>query len=291
MELNSTELLDHKENMVAITELLFYVVVAVAAIMIIPSFIIYPGFVYGRWKTRGPTFQLETKDKTKIEGMILEPDDPKTTKTTFIFFHGNAQNMGNRLPFMRSLVEEYNAYVITIDYRGFGYSYGFPSESGLINDAESIFERVLNDSRFKNTKKIVYGRSIGGAVAVGLAEKYKEQINGIILENTFTSTKDVAKGFSYAKNVPEFLLDMGLTGNRWETLTRVTKMGVNFPPTLYIWGMKDRIVNPKMMEKLYDTDKGIKAKFVVEDGTHNDTYIKGGELYFTKLRNFISVVE
>ena len=284
------DLLERKESMVMVTELLFYVIIAIAAIMILPSFVIYPGIYYGRWRSNGPTFELETKDKTKIEGMILEPEDPTTCKTTFIFFHGNAQNMGNRMPFMQSLVKEYNSYLVSIDYRGFGQSYGFPTESGLINDAESIFERVLNDNRLKDTKKIVYGRSLGGAVAVSLTEKYSEQIDGVILENTFTSVKDVAKGFSYLKSVPEFLFDMGLVGNTWNSLERLIKLENKGPPILFVSGSMDRIVNPKLMEKIYDSYKGIKANYTVKDGTHNDTWSKGGDEYYLKLKNFINLV-
>ena len=138
-----------------ITEIGTYILIALVILLVAPSFIIYPGIYYGRWKSTGPIFNLETRDKANIEGMILEPADPKICNITILFFHENSGNMGSRMEFLKDLNKTHNAYVLSIDYRGFGNNYGFPSETGLINDAESVLECVMNDDRLKNTKKIM----------------------------------------------------------------------------------------------------------------------------------------
>jgi fermentation-respiration switch protein FrsA (DUF1100 family) len=273
----------------AVSELVFYVIIIAVVALIIPSFAIYPGLYYGRWKTKGPTFQLETKDKTKIEGMFIEPDDPENAKVTFLFFHGNSGNMGGRSKFMLDLKNSFNAYVVSIDYRGFGGSYGFPSESGIINDAESILERISNDDRLKGTKKIVYGQSLGGAVAVALATlpMIKKQIDGIILENTFTCISDAAKNTMF-KKIPGVLIDVLTYTNSWDSLTKIKglRKGVG---VLFLSGKQDRVVSPLQMEQLYNACK-IKNKIMyeVEDGDHNDTYFKGGEKVREKIKEFIT---
>ena len=48
--------------------------------------------------------------------------------------------------------------------------------------------------RLKNSHLIAFGRSLGGAVAISLAEKYPEIIKAVIVENTFLS---VGKKLTY----------------------------------------------------------------------------------------------
>jgi fermentation-respiration switch protein FrsA (DUF1100 family) len=254
------------------SEFLVYILVALIVLTIAPSFLIYPGIYMGRWKTKGPIFELETKDKAKIEGIILEPEDPIKCNLTFLFFHGNSGNMGSRTEFIQDLNKTFNAYVISIDYRGFGNNYGFPSESGLINDAESIFQLIMEDERLKNTKKIVYGRSLGGAVAVALANSEDGKgIDGLVLENTFTSIRSMANTMTMFKKVPGFILDIGTSINLWDSKDKIKNIKL---PILYISGLNDRVVNPKMMKELYDVCKSKKKLLLeVENGEHDNTYL------------------
>ena len=260
-------------------EILIYLILGLIILLIAPSFIIYPGIYLGRSKVNGPVFELETKDNAKIEGMIIEPHDPKTCNLTILFFHGNTGNMGSRIKFLQDLNETLNAYVLSIDYRGFGNNSGFPSESGLINDAESIFERIINDERMKDTKKIIYGRSLGGAVAIALAEKFKDSknVDGLILENTFTSTKSMANTMPMFKKVPGFIIDIGLSVNSWNSKDRIKDIKI---PVLYISGLKDRVVPPKFMKELYDSCNS-KNKLLLEEkeGEHSNTYLMSDKFY------------
>lgn len=41
--------------------------------------------------------------------------------------------------------------------------------------------------RLTNSRKIAFGRSLGGAVSVALAHRYPDLVSGLILENTFLS--------------------------------------------------------------------------------------------------------
>ena len=100
--------------------------------------------------------------------------------------------------------------VLMMDYRGFGSSTGNPTENGLNMDADTVldfakqhprygssitrsppfvflysFARVLY--RLKNSPIIAFGRSLGGAVAVSLAERNPTDVHAVIVENTFTS--------------------------------------------------------------------------------------------------------
>jgi fermentation-respiration switch protein FrsA (DUF1100 family) len=78
-----------------------------------------------------------------------------------------------------------------LQYRGYGLSSGTPNEKGLAIDAQTGLDYIRNRADLKGNKIVIYGQSLGGAVAIGLAAKNHEGkgIAGIILENTFTSIR------------------------------------------------------------------------------------------------------
>jgi abhydrolase domain-containing protein 13 len=75
------------------------------------------------------------------------------------------------------------------DSAGYGKSEGHPSEQGLLLDAEA-FIRVLRENPDLNidAKQIIlFGRSLGGAVAIAAADEFSEHVKAVIVENTFLS--------------------------------------------------------------------------------------------------------
>ena len=130
--------------------------------------------------------EVITKDKVKLSGWFIYQDNP-LEHPTMIIFHGNAGNIGTRLPNIQLFFEENNVNVVIVGYRGYGHSQGSPSERGLQLDSEAVFNWALNCSNIDNSKIYIFGRSMGGAVTINLASKYQKKIRGIIIENTFTS--------------------------------------------------------------------------------------------------------
>lgn len=106
-------------------------------------------------------------------------------------FHGNAGNIGYRLPIAKILENELHCNVLMLQYRGYGLSSGNPNEKGLMIDAQTGLDYVRQRPELRNTRIVVYGQSIGGAVAVGTVARNLKQgdVAGIVLENTFTSLK------------------------------------------------------------------------------------------------------
>lgn len=67
----------------------------------------------------------------------------------------------------------------------YGLSEGSPSEAGMRSDAQLALDYIKSHPLLENTKVILYGQSIGGAVSVDLAATNPDRIAGVILENTF----------------------------------------------------------------------------------------------------------
>src|SRR5437867_1576318 len=87
----------------------------------------------------GLTYQdlsLETTDHVKLHGWYV----PHASSTvTLLILHGNAGNIGHRVPWIEML-HQTGAGILIIDYRGYGNSKGHPYEAGLYRDAQSAHE-------------------------------------------------------------------------------------------------------------------------------------------------------
>lgn len=106
-------------------------------------------------------------------------------------FHGNAGNIGHRVPIAIKLQEDLGCNVLMLEYRGYGFSTGTPDEQGLLIDAQTGLDYIRQRADLKDTQIIVYGQSLGGAVSVQLVASNQQagRIAGLILENTFTSMR------------------------------------------------------------------------------------------------------
>jgi fermentation-respiration switch protein FrsA (DUF1100 family) len=214
---------------------------------------------------------LDTEDGVKIDAWFI----PASSRgPTLLFFHGNAGNISHRLDSIQ-IFHELALNVLIIDYRGYGRSTGKPSEEGLYQDAEAAWN-YLTKFRGIDAKEIVlFGRSLGGAVATWLAAK--AQPAAVIVESTFTSVPDMA-----AKLYP--LLPVRwlarLDFNAQENIRRIKS------PVLILHSRDDEIVPFEHARSLYEAANEPK-KLVEIYGGHNDGFIVSGQFYTDILRRFI----
>jgi fermentation-respiration switch protein FrsA (DUF1100 family) len=214
---------------------------------------------------------LNTEDGVKIDAWFI----PASSRgPTLLFFHGNAGNISHRLDSIQ-IFHELALNVLIIDYRGYGRSTGKPSEQGLYQDAEAAWN-YLTKSRGIDAKEIVlFGRSLGGAVAIRLAAK--TQPAAVVVESTFTSVPDMA-----AKLYP--LLPVRwlarLDFNAQEYIRRIKS------PVLILHSRDDEIVPFEHARSLYEAANEPK-KLVEIYGGHNDGFIVSGQFYTDILRRFI----
>lgn len=106
-------------------------------------------------------------------------------------FHGNAGNIGHRVPIAKILEENSGCNVFMLEYRGYGLSTGTPDEEGLMVDAQTGLDYIRQKKETRGGKIIIYGQSLGGAVAIQLVAKNQEagDVAGLIVENTFTTMR------------------------------------------------------------------------------------------------------
>jgi hypothetical protein len=176
--------------------------------------------------------------------------------------------------------------VLMVSYRGYGNSEGRPSESGLKLDARAALMYAQDRADVLDTKRIfIFGRSIGGAVAIATAAAAKpREVAGIVIENSFTSIDDMIDVV-----LPPLKLVKCFNRNRWNSMQMITTLET---PMLFISGLRDQLVPPKHMQDLYDAAVKCRRRefHTVANGTHNDTWFRGGSAYRAAIRNFVAAV-
>ena len=91
---------------------------------------------------------------------------------TYIYFHENAGNIGMRMPLLKHMHDEIKCNILIVGYRGYGHSEGKPEEIGIGNDGEAMFKYALTCKDINPDWIFLYGKSLGGAVAIKVARKH-----------------------------------------------------------------------------------------------------------------------
>ncbi|KAK9322998.1 Alpha/Beta hydrolase protein [Lipomyces orientalis] len=223
---------------------------------------------------------LETEDGEKIKLFVMKQTDPELRNDgqTVIICCANAGNMGHRLPIASAFYKILQYNVVLFSYRGYGLSTGKPSEAGIKVDSETVFEYIKKEKELQDTDIILYGQSLGGAVAIYLAEKHEDEVAGLIIENTFRSIPSLIPSVLPIAQYFTFLCHQ-----IWPSEQRLLK--IKTLPILFLSGEKDEIVPPVQMKVLYEICRSPhKVWRQFANATHNETYLKDG--YWTSIIDF-----
>jgi uncharacterized protein len=217
---------------------------------------------------------LVTSDKVNIHGWFIPYEE---ADITILVFHGNAGNIGDRVSLI-DLLHNLGVNVLIIDYRGYGRSEGAPFEAGLYRDARAAYDWWL-DRRQSGEKLVIMGKSLGGAVAVRLADDVSPA--GIILQSSFSSGWDMAKTM-----MPLGLLQLFLN-IRFDSAGIIGDIGC---PKLFIHGDHDLVVPLRLGIKLYEQASPPKSFYLVPNAGHNDLINVAGAGYVARLKEFLSTI-
>ena len=219
--------------------------------------------------------------------LILQPEGEAERAPTMIYFHGNAGNIGMRLPQMSDLCKLCKVNIMAVEYRGYGNSTGEPTEVGLQMDAKASLDYLLLQKKSViDTEQIyLFGRSLGGAVATWLASESADKLKGLIIENTFASISMLALKLFPLLRLFQFLLPLMLR-HKWDTVAAIRKVRM---PILFLCGMKDLMIPVEHMKSLYDASENSVSKTFIEfpEGGHNDTPIKCRDKYNEAIQLFL----
>jgi len=212
----------------------------------------------GQWKPLGLNYRdvyFQSSDHTPLHGWFCPVAG---SRHTILIAHGNAGNIATRVEMLRRLQNSTRATVFIFDYRGYGRSSGKPDIDGAIRDAQAARQQLRQLASVTDAEMILWGESIGGAIAVQLAADSPPR--ALILQSTFSSLKDMAMVHypQYAAAVPAGVLDS-------------TGKIKNYRGKLFqSHGGRDQIVPLRLAQKVFDA-ANCKKEFVVVPGKgHNN---------------------
>jgi uncharacterized protein len=143
------------------------------------------GTTPAQFQLRYQDVQFIAADGTALAGWWVPANRPRGT---VVYCHGNAGNIGSNAHLAPEFFKR-GFNLLLWDYRGYGCSGGRPSEKGFYEDARAAFDAAAAMSG--KLPILVYGNSLGGAVAVQLA--VDRPVAALIVEGAFASAADIAR--------------------------------------------------------------------------------------------------
>ncbi|CAN5380445.1 alpha/beta hydrolase [soil metagenome] len=221
--------------------------------------------------------ELHLADGTFIHGWWFPTVNWKPEDGATLYLHGNAGNLSHRGGVAERWQREMNQAVLMIDYAGFGKSGGAPSEAGCVAAADAAYDWVVHERGVSPHQIMLYGGSLGGAIAVDLASRHDHRV--LILVNTFASIPDMASYlFPYAP-AGYFVR------NKFDSMSKIPLCS---RPIFQVHRTGDGVVPFEQGKRLFDHAIARKLFITVQGDAHDEAIADG---IYDRFRRFLQEVE
>lgn len=230
-------------------------------------------FPEGMWDTRGLAVQPEdvsivSSDGVRLHGWLFRAKGP-----LLVYCHGNAGNLSDRA-FIAAELARRGVATLLFDWRGYGKSEGYPSESALFRDALAAYDYA---AALHIGPIAMYGESLGGPYAAYVAAHRKTTC--VVIENTFPSL--AAMGNALYRPLPiGWFAPLALRSTKW-----LNDAGV---PVLVIHGKRDAVIPFALGMELYNGLEVPKELLVSETGGHCEMASAEPARYYESVVRFVT---
>lgn len=219
---------------------------------------------------------LNTADGVRLHGWFFETSQ-RPALATIIFFHGNGGNISN-VGWVGESLSSREFDVLLLDYRGYGRSEGdVGDETGLYADADAAYEYVTKKRGARPSSVVLYGESLGTAVAVDLASR--QESGALILESGLSSASNLAS--TVLPILPRRL--HFLAKNRFESTRKLSSVKC---PVLIAHGDPDLTI-PTEHGRLLFAAANEPKKLLIFPGAGHNVFGSLGEGYLDQVADFI----
>jgi fermentation-respiration switch protein FrsA (DUF1100 family) len=222
--------------------------------------------------------EIPTEDGVTLVAWTI-PAEPASALWLLIC-HGNA---GNLSQFDRTVhyagLRQLGLNLLAFDYRGYGESGGAPSEAGLYRDADAAYRYLTKERGVSPERIIVFGHSLGSAVAVDLASRAPAA--GLIVEGAFTSA------FDRGQELYPYIPVRWIAASRFSSLEKIERVTV---PKLFLHATEDEVIPLAHGRRLYEAAPAPKS-FVELRGGHGDAFDVDSARYFGSIAKFLATLK
>lgn len=215
---------------------------------------------------------LSTPDGERLDAWFIPSPQ---SRGVVLILHGNAGNISHRMDTI-AMFHRQGYGVLIFDYRGYGRSTGKPSEPGLYLDAQTAWAYLTDQRGFAPGRIVLFGESLGGAVAARLAAQY--QAGALLLSSVFTSAP------ALAADLYPWLPTRWLVRLRYDTRAALGKVR---SPVLVAHSPEDEIVPFDHGRRLFEAAAEPKV-FLQLAGGHNDGFIYARPDWVHVLADFLN---
>jgi fermentation-respiration switch protein FrsA (DUF1100 family) len=208
----------------------------------------------------------------RLEAYDARPTGAPDAGPVVLYLHGNGGHIAGRAGLLGQFVRGTKARVLMPGYGGYGGSEGTPTEASVVADALAAYDH-LRASGVPASRIVLYGESIGGAVAGAVAEK--REVAGVVFQSSFSSVSSMALSI-----YPLLPLTSLLTWNSFPTADRVATLKC---PMLVVHGDRDEIVPYSEGKRLHRAAAPRADFHSIPGAHHNDLVDVAGEVYLEGL--------
>jgi len=218
---------------------------------------------------------IRTEDGLTLGSWVI-PAGPDSTGYWVLICHGNAGNLSEfGRPAHYARLRTLGLSLLAFDYRGYGESEGTPSEAGLYRDADAAYQYLRGGLRVPPERIIVFGHSLGSAVAVDLASRVPAA--GLILDGALTSV--IERGAELYPYIPVRWIGR----SRFSSIDKISRVSI---PKLFLHARADDVVPLAHGRRLFEAALPPKT-FVELNGGHGDAFELDSASYFGSIRKFV----
>lgn len=206
---------------------------------------------------------------------------PDPQAPTLLYLHGTFRNLYRNYPKIEAL-RDAGFSVLAVDYRGWGDSTPLiPSEASILADADTAWGELTRrqpDPR----KRVIFGHSMGGGVAIDLAsrKRYIVDYGALITESTFTNLPDVAAAVGTLGTIASWI-----TRQKFDSIDKIGKVDA---PILMIHGNRDNTVPVELGRKLRDAARPGVRWVEIAGGSHSQLHREAPGIYREALKSLIN---
>ncbi len=215
--------------------------------------------------------KLKTADGETLDAWFIPAPG---ARRTLLYLHGNGGYIGHRFDPI-DVFHRLGLNILIFDYRGYGASTGSPNEAGTYADALAAWSYLTQTLHIPPREIILFGESLGGAVAAWLAERHPP--GGVILYASFTSIEDMAR-LVY----PAFPARL-LVRYRYDTRAYLANVHA---PLLILHSPQDEIIPFSQGQALFQAANEPRRLLELRGG-HNDALLVSRDVYARGVAEFL----